>query len=118
MAFGLAPALKATRVDLVPTLRGDGETRASETRWLTLKNALVVLQVMVSVRAAGRHQPVPAAAAARRGRMRTGFAVDGVAMLETDTRYAGYSAMLTPAARSRRLRRRVAATPGVQIGGR
>ena len=30
VAFGLAPALKATRVDLVPTLRGDGETRLSE----------------------------------------------------------------------------------------
>ena len=27
VAFGLAPALKATRVDLVPTLRDDGETR-------------------------------------------------------------------------------------------
>ena len=49
VAFGLAPALKATRVDLVPTLRGDGETRSPEHRWLTLKNALVVFQVAVSV---------------------------------------------------------------------
>ena len=49
VAFGLAPALKATRVDLVPTLRGDGEPRLSENRWLTVKNALVVVQVMVSV---------------------------------------------------------------------
>ena len=49
MAFGLAPALKATRVDLAPTLRGDGEARLSDTRWLTVKNALVVVQVTVSV---------------------------------------------------------------------
>ena len=49
VAFGLAPALKATRVDLVPTLRGDGETRSPDHRRVTLKNALVVLQVAVSV---------------------------------------------------------------------
>src|SRR5205085_11412059 len=49
MVFGLAPALKATRIDLVPTLRADGEPRSSEGRWFTLRNALVVFQVAVSV---------------------------------------------------------------------
>ncbi len=49
VAFGLAPALKATRIDLVPTLRDDGETRSADQRWFTLKNSLVVFQVAVSV---------------------------------------------------------------------
>jgi putative ABC transport system permease protein len=45
--------------------------------------------------------------------MRTGFAVDGVAMIETDARYAGLPA---PQARQvlEEIARRVAATPGVQ----
>src|SRR6185295_7065745 len=45
--------------------------------------------------------------------VRAGFAVDGVAMLETDARYAGYSA--TEARNAfEEIRRRVAAIPGVQ----
>ena len=96
VAFGLAPALKATRVDLVPTLRGDGETRLSENRWLTVKNALVVVQVMVSVLLLGGTSLFLQLLHASRT-MRTGFAVDGVAMIETDTRYAGYSAILARA---------------------
>ena len=59
VAFGLAPALKATRIELVPTLRGDGETRSPEHRWLTLKNALVVFQVAVSVVLLGGTEPLP-----------------------------------------------------------
>ena len=88
--FGLAPALKATRVDLVTTLRDDGQTRSAEHRWLTLKNALVVFQVAVSaVLLAGTSVFLQMIVAARA--QRAGFAVDGVAMLETDARYAGYS---------------------------
>ena len=49
VAFGLAPALKATRVDLVSTLRGDGEARSTDGRRWTLKDALVAFQVAVSV---------------------------------------------------------------------
>ena len=112
VAFGLAPALKATRVDLVPTLRGDGETRLSENRWLTVKNALVVVQVMVSVLLLGGTSLFLQLLHASRT-MRTGFAVDGVAMIETDTRYAGYSAILARQALEE-VGRRVAATPGVQ----
>ena len=112
VAFGLAPALKATRVDLVPTLRGDGETRSPEHRWLTLKNALVVFQVAVSVLLLGGTGIFLQMLSASRA-VRAGFAVDGVAMLETDARYAGYSAT---AARNvfEEIRRRVAAIPGVQ----
>ena len=91
VAFGLAPALKATNVDLVPTLRDDGETRSSDRRWLTLKNALVVFQVAVSVVLLGATSIFLQLVSASQAQ-RVGFAVDGVAMLETDARYAGYSA--------------------------
>ena len=110
--FGLAPAFKATRVDLVTTLRDDGQTRSAEHRWLTLKNALVVFQVAVSaVLLAGTSVFLQMIVAARA--QRAGFAVDGVAMLETDARYAGYSGVRA-ATLYEELRRRVAATPGVQ----
>ena len=112
VAFGLAPALKATKIDLVPTLRDDGETRSSDRRWLTLKNALVVFQVAVSVVLLGVTSFFLQMLSASRASA-VGFAVDGVAMLETDARYAGYSA--TDAANVyEELRRRVAAIPGVQ----
>jgi putative ABC transport system permease protein len=112
VAFGLAPALKATRIDLVPTLRGEGETRSPGHRWLTLKNALVVLQVAVSVVLLGGTGIFLQMLSAART-VRAGFAVDGVAMLETDARYAGYSA--TEARNAfEEIRRRVAAIPGVQ----
>ena len=110
--FGLAPAFKATRVDLVTTLRDDGQTRSAEHRWLTLKNALVVFQVAVSaVLLAGTGVFLQMVGAARA--QRTGFAVDSVAMLVTDARYAGYSGVRA-ANLYEELRRRVAATPGVQ----
>ena len=109
---GLAPALKATRVDLLSSLRDDGEARSPEHRWLTLKQALVVLQVAVSVLLlAATSLNLQMIGAARA--LRTGFAVDGVAMIEADARYAGYE----PAARrvlSERLLQRVEAIPGVQ----
>ena len=110
--FGLAPALKATRVDLLSTLRDDGEARSTDGRWFTLKNALVVFQVAVSVvllAATSVFLQMMLAARAQR----TGFAVDGVAMLETDARYAGYSATRSRSVYEE-LRRRVAAIPGVQ----
>jgi hypothetical protein len=48
VVFGLAPALNATRVDLLPTLRDEG-LPPLDPRRLTLKNALIVVQVAVSV---------------------------------------------------------------------
>jgi predicted permease len=110
--FGLAPALKSTKVDLLSSLRDDGKVRSAEHRWLTLKNALVVLQVAVSVLLlAGTSLTLQMLDAARA--QQTGFAVDGVAMIEVDSRYAGYDS----AARhtfGERLRQRVEAIPGVQ----
>jgi hypothetical protein len=46
VAFGLAPALQATRADVVRSARGDFDTKLPKSR---LRNALVVVQVMVSV---------------------------------------------------------------------
>ncbi len=110
VAFGLAPALKATRIDLLPALRGDADVRSPEHRWLTLKNALVVLQVAVSVVLLGGTSIVLQMLSASRS-ARVGFAIDGIAMLETDARYAGYS--LAAGNLYEELRRRVAAIPGV-----
>ncbi len=46
--FGLAPALQATKPDLVPTLKDTGEMR-SRGRRFTLRNSLVVTQVAFSL---------------------------------------------------------------------
>ena len=111
VAFGLAPALKATRVDLLSTLRDEGMAPIDHRR-LTLKNALIVFQVAVSVLLLGGTSIFLQMLAATR-ELRVGYAVDGVAMLETDVRTAGYSAA---AARNvyDELLRRIAAVPGVQ----
>jgi predicted permease len=110
--FGLVPALKATRVDLVTTLREDARTRSADRRRFTLKNALVVFQVTVSVvllaATATFLQMVVAARA-----QRVGYAVGGIAMLETDLRYSGYTAAQEANAYDE-LRRRIAAMPGVR----
>jgi predicted permease len=109
--FGLAPALKATRVDLLTTLRDEG-LQPIDHRRLTLKNALIVFQVAVSVLLLGGTSIFLQAAAAARA-LRVDYAVSGVAMLETDLRFAGYS---EPDARRLfdELLRRIAAIPGVQ----
>jgi macrolide transport system ATP-binding/permease protein len=114
VAFGLAPALKATRIDLVPALRDEGLPPIDHRR-LSLKNALIVAQVAISVLLLGGTSVFLQQLAAARA-LRVGFAVDGVAMLETDVRFGtsgGYSA-----ARAANLYddllRRIAAVPGVQ----
>jgi predicted permease len=110
--FGLAPALHSTRIELWQTLRDDGEVRGSGRRWFSLKNALVVFQVTVSVfLLAGTGLALQMMAAGRA--QRVGYAVDGVAMIETDARYAvnesaGQARLL------QQLLNRVAAIPGVQ----
>ena len=112
VAFGLAPALRATRIDLVPTLRDDGGTRSADHRRFTLKNALVVFQVAVSVVLLGGTSIFVQMLNVSRAQ-RVGFAVDGIAMLQTDARYAGYSSTDTTNIYEE-IRRRVAAVPGVQ----
>jgi len=111
IVFGLAPALKATSVDLLTTLRDEGLPPIDHRR-LTLKNALIVFQVAVSVLLLGGTSIFLQAAAAGRA-LRVGYAVDGVAMLETDLRFAGYSE--TGASRVfDDLLRRIQSIPGVQ----
>jgi predicted permease len=111
VTFGLAPALKATKVDLLSALRDEG-LQPIDRRRLTLKNALIVFQVAVSVLLLGGTSIFLQMAAAARA-LPVGFAVDGVAMLETDVRFAGY-----PENRARtvydELLRRIQALPGVE----
>lgn len=49
MLFGLAPALKATRPDLVPTLKDETHSLAVKDRRFSMRNLLVVSQVAVSM---------------------------------------------------------------------
>jgi predicted permease len=111
VVFGLAPALKATKVDLLSTLRDEG-LQPIDHRRLTLKNALIVVQVSISVLLLG-FTSIFLQQAAATGALRVGYAVDGVAMLETDMRFAGYSAAAAGNAYDDLLRR-IAAIPGVQ----
>jgi len=111
VVFGLAPALKATKVDLLSTLRDEG-LQPIDHRRLTLKNALIVVQVSISVLLLG-FTSIFLQQAAATGALRVGYAVDGVAMLETDVRFAGYSAAAAGNVYDELLRR-IAAVPGVQ----
>jgi predicted permease len=111
LGFGLVPALQATRVDLLPALRDDGELRSAEGRWLTFKNAFVVFQVALSVFLLGGTTAFLQMLAAARA-LPVGFAVDGVALLQTDTRYAGYTPDQARALMDD-VRRRMAGSPGV-----
>jgi len=111
VAFGLVPALKATRLDLLPALRDEGLPPIDHRR-LSLKNALIVAQVAISVLLLGGTSVFLQQLAAARA-LRVGFAVDGVAMLETDVRFAGYSAARAGSLHDELLRR-IAAVPGVQ----
>jgi hypothetical protein len=104
--------MAATRVDLVQTLRGDSAGLSSTGRRLTLKNGLVIVQVAVSVVLLGGTMLFVQMLGASRS-VRAGFTVDGVALLQTDARYAS-----TPAAGTRaifdEMQRRISAIPGVE----
>ena len=111
VAFGLAPAFKATKIDLLTTLRDEG-LQPLDSRRLTLKNAFIVVQVAVSVLLLGGTSIFLQATAATRT-LRVGYAVDGVAILETDWRFAGYSESAAKTAHDDLLRR-IEAIPGVE----
>ena len=49
LAFGLVPALQATRADLTPALKEGGNVRLERFRRLSLRNLLVVSQVAGSL---------------------------------------------------------------------
>jgi predicted permease len=111
VAFGLAPALKATKLDLLTTLRDEGMPPLDRRR-LTLKNALIVVQVSVSVLLLGGTSIFLQQAAASAARP-VGYAVDGVAMVETDAGFAGYRSGAAANVYAEILRR-TASIPGVQ----
>jgi putative ABC transport system permease protein len=111
VAFGLAPAFKATKIDLLSTLRDEG-LQPIDHRRLTLKNALIVVQVAISVLLLGGTSIFLQATEATKA-LRVGYAVDGVAMLETDWRFAGYSESAARTAHDDLLRR-IEAIPGVE----
>ena len=111
VAFGLAPALKATRVDLVSALRDEG-LQPIDPRRLSLKNALIVVQVAVSVLLLGGTSIFVQQAAAAKAHP-AGYAVNGVALLQTDLRFAGYSETEARAMYGELLRR-IRTIPGVE----
>jgi predicted permease len=47
--FGIVPAVRASRPNLVPALKGSGDGQTGARRWIDLRDALVVVQVAVSV---------------------------------------------------------------------
>jgi predicted permease len=47
--FGLVPALQASRPDVLPALKDESNAEGARVRWLTLRNALVVTQVALSL---------------------------------------------------------------------
>ncbi|HEX6313265.1 MAG TPA: ABC transporter permease [Gemmatimonadaceae bacterium] len=49
VVFGLVPALRASRPDLVPALKNQSAADDSRSRWLTARNGLVVAQVGLSL---------------------------------------------------------------------
>jgi predicted permease len=112
LACGLAPALSATKVEVLPALRGEGGSTAVAARRLTLKNALIVFQVSMSLLLLGAASLFLQWSAAERAQP-AGYAVDGVAMIETDSRFSDAPAARTSAMYDELLRR-VAAIPGVE----
>jgi predicted permease len=88
--FGLAPALRCTRVDLITELRDHGKSAASGRRWFNLKNGLLVFEVATSCLLLAATAFWMRSMAATQA-TETGFAVQGVAYLQIDPRFAGYT---------------------------
>lgn len=118
IVFGLAPALRASRPDLVPSLKdGDeavisGVPRGHGGRWLSLRNALVVVQVAISlVLLVGAGLLIRSLVNAQT--VDLGFDAEGLAVLQADAAEAGYDAAASERL-FRELRDRIAGLPGVE----
>ncbi len=114
LVFGLAPAFQATRPDLIPTLKGEAQ-RAGRARRVSLRNALVVAQVALSLVVlvcAGLF--VQSFRHARS--IDPGFATSGSYVVSVNPGLFGYE---KEQGRDfyRRLAERVRATPGVEAAG-
>ncbi len=112
VVFGLVPALKASRPDLVPTLKDGTQSAAGARRKLSLRNVLVVGQVAISlvlliagglfVRSLRNAQQVD-----------PGFEQTNAAMATLDAALAGYDSVSGPLFYAQLLRR-LEAIPGVE----
>jgi macrolide transport system ATP-binding/permease protein len=112
IAFGLVPALRATRLDLVATIKDEGAALGHRIGRSRLRNGLVVVQVAVCLTL------LMSAGLLLRGLTRAttrdpGFETKKVLLLELNLDYSGYTA-----ARAEQFKRdlsaRLAALPGVQ----
>ncbi len=109
--FGLAPALRVTRPDIVTVLRSDSTTINLGGRRLTLQNVLVVSQVTISAillvaavlfaRALGNAASID-----------PGFRVDGLLVAEAEPR-PGSEQPIAPGRVMEETQQRLAALPGV-----
>jgi putative ABC transport system permease protein len=112
VAFGLAPALGATRGKLARAMRGDGENRSSRNRRFGLKHALVVSQVVLSCVLLGVEGAYVRALRATQA-ADLGFDVERLTFIETAAAFAGYDANETTALQER-LQQHIGALPGVE----
>ncbi|MBT8488681.1 MAG: ABC transporter permease, partial [Gemmatimonadetes bacterium] len=89
LAFGLLPALSASRPDLVPALKDTGASAKARGRWFELRDVLVVAQVALSVvLLVGGALLVRSMGAAQR--VDFGYEVDRIAYLGMSLEMNGY----------------------------
>jgi putative ABC transport system permease protein len=116
LGFGLTPALQATRVDVAGALRqekGSSVSSLSLARgWFTLKNGLVTGQVAASFLLLVGAVLAMSILTATQNRS-VGYSPEGLAIIATDPRYAGYD-MTRAQAVLEELRRGMASMPGVE----
>jgi putative ABC transport system permease protein len=113
IVFGLAPALRASRRDIVGTIKDENPSLVKEHKIFTLRNVLVVTQVAVSVvllvggglflRSMGRG-----------GSIDPGFESERAAIISVDVSIGGYEEEVAGRAVYDRYLQRVAGLPGVQ----
>ena len=110
LAFGLAPALRSTRSDIAAVLK-TGSSDPGRSRWLSMRNTLVVLQMAVSVvllAMAGLFLRSLHNASS----INIGFKPDNILVAAVDPQVHGYSNERTTVFLSQ-VRERVSALPGV-----
>lgn len=115
VAFGLLPALRASRPDLVPALKDTGESTKAKGRWLELRDVLVVGQVALClVLLVGGALLVRSVGAA--GRVDFGYDVDRIAYMGLAMEMNGYDEDQAEVFYQLG-QERLAALPGVQAAG-
>ncbi len=116
VVFGLLPALRASRPDLVPALKDGGTGEGPRGRKVELRDALVVAQVAVSV-VLVVCGALMVRSVARAGTIDLGYDARRIAHLDLALSMNGYDAK-EGGAFSEAARARLAAVPGVEAVGR